>query len=81
MFEYLAKGFSEMLTKGDVFELFRMVERHYGTISKVCKRIGIERRTFYHWKSAQQINVDTKVKVLKVALEEHPIDTLDISVR
>jgi len=45
MFEHLAKHFAEMLTKGDVFELFRMLEQRYGTISKVCERIGIERRT------------------------------------
>jgi len=81
MFEHLAKHFAEMLTKGDVFELFRMLEQRYGTISKVCERIGIERRTFYHWSHAKQINNETKAKVLRVALEEHPIDTLEFLAR
>ena len=81
LFEYLAKRFAEMLTKGDVMELFRMLEQRYGTISKVCERIGIERRTFYHWRYAKQINNETKAKVLRVALEEHPIDTLEFLAR
>jgi len=81
MFEHLVKSFAEFLTKGDVFELFRTLEQRYGTISRVCERIGIERRTFYHWRNARQINIETKVKVLKVAMEEHPIDTLEFLAR
>ncbi len=81
MFEHLAERFAEILTKGDVHELFRLLEQRYGTISEVCERIGIERRTFYHWRNAKQINVETKVKVLRVALEEHPIDTLEFLAR
>jgi len=81
MFEYLAKRFGGMLSKGDVFELFKLLERRYGTISKACEKIGIMRRTFYNWRNARQINVETKYKVLKVALEEHPIDTLEFLVR
>ncbi len=77
MFEYLAKRFAEILTKGDVFELFKRLEQRYGTISRACERVGIERRTFYHWRNARQINFETKAKVLKVALEEHLIDTLE----
>lgn len=81
LFEYLAKRFAEILTKGDVLELFRMLKERYGTISRVCRRIGIERRTFYYWRYAKQVNSDTKLKVLKVALEEHPIDTLEFLAR
>ena len=81
MFEHLARRFAEVLTKGEVFELFRMLEQRYGTISRVCERIGIERRTFYHWKYAKQINRETKFKVLEAALEEHPIDTLEFLAR
>ena len=81
MFEHLVKSFAEFLTKGDVFELFRTLEQRYGTISKACERIGIERRTFYHWRIARQINIETRIKVLKVALEEHPIDTLEFLAR
>jgi len=81
LFENLARHFAEMLTKGDLMELFRMLEQRYGTISKVCERIGIERRTFYHWRYAKQVNSETKAKVLRVALEEHPIDTLEFLAR
>lgn len=81
MVEYLAKRFAEILTKGEVFELFRLLEQRYRTISRVCEKIGIERKTFYHWRNAKQINLETKAKVLKAALEEHPIDTLEFSAR
>jgi len=81
LFEYLAKRFAEMLTKGDVIELFRMLEQRYGTKSEVCDKIGIERKTFYHWRDARQINAETKAKVLKAALEEHPIDVLGFLAR
>jgi len=81
LFEYLAKRFAEVLTKGDVMDLFRKLEQHYGTISKVCERIGIERKTFYHWRYARQVTNETKAKVLRVALEEYPIDTLEFLAR
>jgi len=81
LFEYLARRFAEVLTKGDVMDLFRKLEQHYGTISKVCERIGIERKTFYHWRYAKQITSETKAKVLRVALEEYPIDTLEFLAR
>lgn len=77
----LVNRFAESLTKGDVVELFRILEERYGTISKVCERVGIERRTFYHWREARQINVETKAKILQVALEEYPIDTLEFLAR
>jgi len=81
LFEYLARRFAEVLTKGDVMDLFRKLEQHYGTISKVCERIGIERKTFYHWRYARQVTNETKAKVLRVALEEYPIDTLEFLAR
>jgi len=79
--QQLVNRFAESLTKGDVVELFRILEERYGSISKVCERVGIERRTFYHWREARQINVETKVKILQVALEEYPIDTLEFLAR
>lgn len=77
MLEYLVGRLAEALTKGDVFELFGLLEKRYKTVSKICERIGIERKTFYHWKNTRQINAETKVKALKAALEEHPIATLE----
>lgn len=81
VFEHLAQRFAEILTKGDVMELFKMLERRYGTVSKVCEMVGIERRTFYHWQYAKQINSGTKAKVLRVALGKYPIDTLEFLAR
>ncbi len=75
--EYLARRYSEMLTKGDVIQLFSMLRDKYGTIDEVCKRVGIERKTFYNWRTVRQINLDTKTKILKTALEELPIETLE----
>jgi len=77
MFEQIVKRYAEILTKGDVYELFKKLEKLYGTIVRACEKIGIERKTFYHWKNAKQINNETKAKILKVALEEYPIDTLE----
>ena len=65
-----------MLTKGDVTQLFNMLRDKYGTIDEACKRIGIERKTFYNWRIVKQMNLSTKVKVLKTALDELPIETL-----
>jgi hypothetical protein len=81
MFEDLAKRLAESLTRGDIFELFKTLEHCYGTISKACESVGIERRTFYNWRSAREINLETKIKVLKVALEKYPIDTLEFLAR
>ena len=77
MSEDLARMFAGILTKGDVFELFKMLEQRYGTISETCARIGIERKTFYNWRNARQMSIGTKIKVLAAALEEHPINTLE----
>ena len=81
MFDYIAKRYAEVLTKGDVYELFKRLEQRYGTISKACEEIGIERKTFYHWRNARQINLETKTRVLAKALEMHPIDTLEFLAR
>jgi len=81
MLGYVAERFAEVLTKGDVMELFRMLEQRYGTVSGVCERVGIERRTFYNWRSARQITRETKAKVLRAALDEYPIDTLEFLAR
>ena len=81
MLGYVAERFAEVLTKGDVVELFRMLEQRYGTVSGVCERVGIERRTFYNWRSARWVTGETKAKVLRVALEEYPVDTLEFLAR
>jgi len=76
MAEYIANRFAEILTKGDAYQLFNMLQEKYGTIASACERIGIERRTFYNWRNARQINIETKRKLLRVAIQEHPIETL-----
>jgi len=81
LFEYFARRFAEVLTKGDVVELFRMLEQRYGSVSRVCERVGIERRTFYNWRVAKQVSGETKAKILRAALEEAPIDTLEFLAR
>jgi len=81
MLEYVAERFAELLTKGDVVELFRMLEQRYGTVSGVCERVGIERRTFYNWRSARWVTGETKAKVLRASLEEYPVDTLEFLAR
>ena len=76
MAEYIANRFSEILTKGDAFQLFNILQGRYGTIASACERIGIERRTFYNWRNARQINIETKMKLLRIAIQDHPIETL-----
>jgi len=77
MSEHTIKKYAEMLTKGDTYELFTVLQNKYGTIAETCEKIGIERKTFYNWKHARQINLNTKIKLLRLSLEEYPIDTLE----
>ena len=42
----LAKKYSEILTKGEVMELFKLLEE-VGSLSEACRRAGIDRKTVY----------------------------------
>jgi len=77
MLEQTIKRFAGLLTKGDVLDLFKMLEKRYAAIARTCARIGIERKTFYNWENAKKINLETKEKVLRAALEDYPLDTLE----
>jgi len=78
MSKHLADKYAELLTKGDVIELFKLIENRFGTIKGACKAIGIERKTFYDWKKpVKEIKIETKRKLLNFLLKEHPIDVLE----
>lgn len=77
MYEYIVERFAGLLTKGDVMELFKLLERRYATIARVCERVGIERKTFYNWRTVREISPETKAKILRAALEEYMLDVLE----
>ena len=81
MAKYLVNLLADMLTKGDTYDLFKLLRERYNSISEICKRIGIERETFYHWRHAKQINIETKRKILSAVLDEYPVNTLEFLAR
>ena len=72
----LAEHYADLLTKGDVMQLFRVLERT-GSISEACRLAGIDRKTVYNWEKVREIRRETKVKVLAAALELSPKETLE----
>jgi len=77
MVEYLVEKMSEVLSKGDILELFKELEKVHGSVSKVCQLAGIERKTFYHWSKAREIKKETRVKIIRLALQSMPLKTLE----
>ena len=74
--EDLAKKYSEILTKGEVMELFKLLEEE-GSLSKTCRLVGIDRRTVYDWSKVKEIRRKTKEKVLRVGLSLKPIEVAE----
>lgn len=73
----LAYKFANYLSKGDVRRLFYdVLVKKYKSIKKASEVAGIERKTVYNWKTVKDVNIKTKIKVLKAAYEENPLYTL-----
>jgi len=78
----LACKFANYLSKGDVRRLFfDVLVKKYKSIKKASEAAGIERKTVYNWKTVKDVNVKTKIKVLKAAYEENPLFTLSFLVK
>jgi len=81
----IARNNVDLLSKRDVLALMdEIIEACDGNVSKACKLVGIQRRTYYNWKehakslkSKWSIKSKSKEKVLTTALMLNPIDTLD----
>jgi len=74
---YLIEKYAVSLSKDDVIELFRVLEEAYGgNVSKVCRECGIQRKTRYDWARALNIKLSTKKRILKMAIETDPEETL-----
>ncbi|NIM03001.1 transposase, partial [bacterium] len=43
-------SYNKRLTPRQKLALIRLVEEKKETISSVCRRYGISRKTFYHWR-------------------------------
>jgi len=74
--EIIAYKYSEILTKGDIIDLFKMLEENK-TLSEICKKIGIDRKTVYNWEKVKEIKRSTKIKILTEALKTKPKETLE----
>jgi ACT domain-containing protein len=83
--ERIARNNVDLLSKRDVLALMdEIIEACDGNVSKACKLVGIQRKTYYNWKehaksikSKWLIKPKSKEKVLTTALMLNPIDTLD----
>jgi ACT domain-containing protein len=76
----LAKDNAELLTKRDTLALFEniILRTCDDNITKACKLVGIERKTYYNWKKdVKMITPECKEKVLFTALNVNMIETLD----
>lgn len=59
-------------------ELFTMLEKKYGTIKVAAEKCDLTRKSIYDWNSlSDEIKFKTKKKVLSVALQEFPLETLE----
>lgn len=72
----LARRHADMLTKGEVVQLFRMLEEKR-SLSEVCRIVGIDRKTVYNWEKVREIKRETKKKILEAALTLKPSETAE----
>ena len=72
----LARRYAEMLTKGEVIQLFGMLEERR-SLSEVCRIVGIDRKTVYNWEKVREIKRETKKKILEAALTLKPGETAE----
>ena len=79
MSEYIAEKYSELLTKEDVIKLFKEMGE-LGTLTDICRVIGIDKKTVYNWDKVKEIRRSTKTKILSVALKHRPKETLEFLV-
>ena len=69
----LARKYSEILTKGEIMELFKLLEEK-GSLSEACRMAGIDRKTVYNWEKVMEMRKSTKEKVLRTALSLKPME-------
>lgn len=77
MVNYLAEKYAHILTKDDILQLFKTLEKAYGSISKATKEIGIQRKTTYDWSETGDVKLKTKIKILESSITIKPDYTLN----
>ena len=74
---YLAEKYAHILTKEDVLQLFKTLEKAYGSVSKATREIGIQRKTAYDWSETGDVKLKTKIKILENSIKTKPDYTLN----
>jgi hypothetical protein len=77
MSNYIVEKYAEFLSSEDLINLFRYLEKEYGSVLKAASACGIETKTYYDWRDTHYLKLPTKRKVLKAALEKNPDETLE----
>ena len=76
MVNYLAEKYAPILTKEDVLQLFKTLEKAYGSVSRAAREIGIQRKTIYDWPETGDVKIKTKIKILESSIKTRPDYTL-----
>lgn len=74
---YLAEKYAHILTKEDVLQLFKNLEKTLGSVSKATREVGIQRKTVYDWSETGDVKLKTKLKILETLIKTKPDYTLN----
>jgi len=79
---YLVDRYAAILTKYDVQTLFERLQKSYGNRRKATSELRLQRKTVYDWeKSANDVRMLTKRKVLEASLKVDPDRTVSFLVK
>ena len=76
MASHLAQKYAHLLTKEDTKQLFKTLEKNYGSIQNAALKCGIQRKTVYDWQKTADVKLTTKTKILEAAITTRPDYTL-----
>jgi len=78
--KYIIKRYLKITPNSDIYEIYHLVILEKGLVSKL-EEAGVDLGTLEDWAKARNMGVDVKRAVLRVALENAPIDTLVLMAR
>ena len=76
MASYLVQKYAYLLTKEDTQQLFKTLEKVYGSIKNAALKCGIQRKTVYDWQRTADVKLTTKTKILEASIKTKPDYTL-----
>lgn len=70
--------YAMILSASDVKQMFMLLTKIMGSKSKAARKCGIERTLIYDWTNETDMRLQTKIKVINVAIKKAPNETLSI---